>query len=156
MEYSGEAEILLTAKELLAGGTLDNSFFPANAIIAQPLPVIDPAGSGLHSWWVPLTAGDRLIAFFQFLKNGSLMRSSSFQRHKDNYESCPLATDWLDEDRVRQIAAGKIRSGEVFQKPYFTYDNAPERLVWAVPVTHAATGKDRIIYVAGAYAYDND
>jgi hypothetical protein len=154
MEYAGEAGILLKAKELLASEVVGNSLLRKKATVISPLPVIDPGGK-LHSWWVPLTAGDRLVAFFQFLENGSFMRFSTFQRHQDSFESCPLAKDWLDAGRIKEIAAVRIRKGEILQQPYLTYDNAPDRIALAVPVTDT-NGKERIIYVANGYAYEKD
>jgi hypothetical protein len=82
------------------------------------------------------------------------MRFSTFQRQEGNYESCPLASDWLNADRIKEIAGVRIQNGEKLQHPYLTYDNAPDRIVWAVPVQDT-NGKERIIYVAGGYAYES-
>ena len=151
MEHQAGSDILLQAKELLANGSFGDSALQNKATVLSPLPVTDPGG-GLHSWWVPLTIGDRLVAFFQFLKNGTMMRFSSFQRQPGNYESCPLATEWLDANSIKKTAATKIRQGETLHAPYLTYDQSPDRVVWAVRVTHTQE-KDRVIYVAGSYAY---
>jgi len=152
MDQIKETEILARAKALLAGGSVGDPALQKNAIVLNPLPVTEPGG-GLHSWWVPITVADKLVAFFQYQRNGVFMRFSTFQRQPGNYENCPQAKLWLDTDTIQKIAAARIRSGETLQQPHLGFDQSPDRLAWIVPATDA-NGNQRNIYVTSGYAYD--
>lgn len=122
-----------------------------NCRIETPMAVHAP-DMKIHSWFVPVTAENRIIGFFQFLEDGTYMRFSSFQRKPDKLTGCPEAADWLDPDRIQQHAEVQRRLDETSGTPFITYDRTPDRLVWAVPLT-GPEGKVRLIYVAGKIAY---
>jgi len=140
------------AQNLLRDGTVGNPLVAASGNIETPLAVQAPVGR-LHSWFVPVTSGDLLVGFFQFLPDGTFMRFSSFQRKVDELTGCPEAADWLDLDRIRGRAEVKRRSDETGGELFLTYDRTPDRLVWAVPLKKAE-GEVRHVYVAGETVYE--
>lgn len=139
------------AKELLRGGTIGRGLIIASARIETPIAVQTP-DDRLHSWFVPVTAGDRLNGFFQFLPDGTFMRFSSFQRRAGELTGCPAAADWLDASRIQARAEVQRQPEETSSKPFLTFDRAPDRLVWAVPLTNAC-GEVRLVYVVGETVY---
>lgn len=139
------------AQDLLARGSVGDAPLRQLGTVGSALPVRAPDGA-LHSWFVPVTVGDRLAALFQILPNGTLMRFSAFHRRLGAFDQCPAVADWLDHDRIRAVAAVQKRPDETSGVPYLTYDRTPDRLVWAVPLTHVR-GDVRLLYVAGDTVY---
>ena len=144
-------EISDAARQLLAGGDFGGEPLRRSATVERALPVL-ATGGVLHSWFVPVTVGDRLAAFFQFLPDGTLMRFSSFQRRPDKFDDCPASAGWLDRDRIQERVAAQKRSDETIGEPFLTFDRVPDRLVWAVPLAKK-NGEARLLYVAGASVY---
>lgn len=145
------ASIGQIARRLLESGGVGDDLLRRSGAVLRALPVLAPGG-GLHSWFVPVKVGDLLAAFFQLLPDGTLMRFSSFQRRPGELAGCPDAADWLDSDRIKARAVVKRRTKETTGEPFLTYDRTPDRLVWAVPLTHPR-GQARLIYVAGESVY---
>lgn len=145
------ADISEAARQLLDGGAVGDESLRLSASIGRALPVREPGGKQ-HSWFVPITVGDRLAALFQFLTDGTLMRFSSFQRTPGECDSCPEAADWLDPTRIQARAAAQNRSNENPGEAVLTYDRTPDRLVWAVPFLDARN-HTRLVYVAGQTVY---
>jgi hypothetical protein len=119
--------------------------------IGAALPVVSADGER-HSWFVPVTVGDRLAGFLQLRPDATLLRFSTFQRRPGDLEGCPAAADWLDPERIRQRAQAQRRSGEAVGEPFLSYDRSPERIAWAVPLV-SATGR-RLVYVAGDTVFE--
>lgn len=144
-------QIRAHAQNLLLGGTIGSAHVVASGRIETPIAVQAPNGR-LHSWFVPVTVGNQLAGFFQFLPDDTFMRFSSFQRRVGEFAGCPAAADWIDLDRIQARAEVQRQSDETSGKPFLTYDRTPDRLVWAVPLTKAG-GKVRHVYVAGETVY---
>lgn len=138
------------AQQMLAKGNVGDEPLRSSATFGRAIPVCG-TNRELHSWFVPLTVGDRLAAFFQFLPNRTLMRFSSFQRRPGDCSGCPLVTDWLDSERIRKLAATQLQADETIGEPFLSYDRTPDRLVWAVPLSHERDV--RLIYVIGDTVY---
>jgi hypothetical protein len=152
MPDDNEAKQIRThAQNLLRDGTIGNDLVIANGHIETPIAVQAPDGRH-HSWFVPVTVGNQLVGFFQFLTDGTFMRFSSFQRRAGELAGCPAAVDWLDLNWIRKHAEVQRQPDETSSKPFLTYDRTPDRLVWAVPLTHSS-GKVRHVYVAGKTVY---
>ena len=131
MDSRQAQEILEAATRLLE----QESAFVAE----QPLEVRAPQG-GRHSWLVPVTCGETIAGFYEFLPDGTYLRFSV-------YRSDQLFRDWLvPEKRVH------CRPGESAGTPYLSYDGSPARIVWAVPVADSS-GATRLVFVAGKTAY---
>ncbi len=143
--------ILARAQNLLRGGTFGSDQAIQSGRIETPVAVLAPEGS-LHSWFVPVTVGNKLNGFFQFLPDGTFMRFSSFQRRPGDLSTCPAAADWLDPVVIKARAEVQRRPNETTGRPFLTYDRTPDRLVWAVPFTNAR-GEVRLVYVAGETVY---
>jgi hypothetical protein len=139
------------AQQLIASTRVGDELLSRSATIAIALPVHTPDGS-IHSWFVPVTVGDRLAGFFQFLPDGTLMRYSSFQRRSGDLSTCPDAADWLDTERIQSRAGSQRLPGEKLEAPFLTFDRSPDRIVWAVPLINEQ-GKIRLVYVAGESVY---
>ncbi len=151
--HAGDASrIARIARELLREGSVGDAPLRRSANVLPALPVRAPGGR-LHSFFVPVTVGDRLAAFFQFLPDGTLMRFSSFQRRPGDFGGCPAAADWLELNRIQARAEDQRRMGETTREPFLTYDRAPDRIVWAVPLTQPG-GDVRYVYVAGEAVYE--
>jgi len=146
------ARIGQAARHLLAAGSVGDDLLRRSATVLHPVPVLEPSG-GLRSWFVPLTVGEVLAAFFQFLPDGTLMRFSSFQRRPGELAGCPAAADWLDAGRIQARAEALRRPGETAGDPFLSYDRSPDRLVWAVPMVRAGAAQ-RHVYVAGETVYE--
>jgi hypothetical protein len=144
-------QIRANAKNLLRSGTIGSAQVVESGRIETPIEVQAPDGR-LHSWFVPVTVGNQLVGFFQFLPDGTLMRFSSFQRRAGELTGCPAAADWLDPNRIQARAEIQRQPDETSSKPFLTYDRAPDRLVWAVPLTNAR-GEVRLVYVVGETVY---
>jgi hypothetical protein len=139
------------AQNLLRGGTMGNALVATSGCIETPV-AVQMLDGRLQSWFVPVTVGDHLVGFFQFLPDGTFMRFSSFQRRANELTGCPTAADWLDLDRIQVRAEVQRQPDEISNKPFLTYDRTPDRLVWAVPLTDAS-GDVRFVYVVGETVY---
>jgi len=141
----------VAAAQLLASGAVGDPQLRVAARVGVALPVMRPEGTQ-HSWFVPLTVGESLVAFMQILADGTLLRFSSFQRRPGDPGGCPPAADWLDAANIRRRAQAQ-RIDSKAGEPVLTFDKNPDRLVWCVPLTDAH-GKTRQIYVAGTTIYE--
>jgi hypothetical protein len=135
------------ARRLVASGAVGDDRARRAGALGTPVPVRAPSGD-VHSWFVPVAAGDRLAACLQLLPDGTLMRYSSFA-------TPPPAADWLDARTVLRRARTAQRPGETPGRPFLTYDRAPDRLAWGVIFT-AANGAERLVLVAGETVYSPD
>jgi hypothetical protein len=140
------------ARNLLRNESTGGVLAATSGRLEPAVAVRAPDDGLLHSWYLPVTIDNRLIGFFQFLPEGTLMRYSSFQRHEGDISACPLATEWLDPVSIRKSAEAYRQPGESTGKPFLTYDRSPDRIVWAVPFTRA-NGKTRLVHVAGRTVY---
>lgn len=131
--------------DLLASGLVGNAA-PTGADVLEPIPVADPAGRDLHSWFVPVAAGDELAGFAELSPDLELLRYSAFSGR-------PPVTAWTDPETIRQRAERASRPGESLGEPFLTYDREPSRLAWAVTATDPAGGS-RTLYVTGDYVYE--
>lgn len=139
------------ARRLLAAGQFGDNSLRESGVVGEALEVLHPDRQP-HSWFVPVTVGDRLAAFLQFRPDGAFIRFSAFPRPTGGFEHCPSAVEWLDASKIQaRAAAAQQKPGETVGRPFLTYDNAPDRLVWAVPLTHA--GQVRLLFVIGDYVY---
>jgi hypothetical protein len=145
-------EIITRTRSLLRSGTIGSSLVRESGRIGTPIEVLAPDGE-LHSLFVPITIGDRLAGFFELLPDLTMMRYSSFQRRDDSVEECPLAESWTDVENIRRRARESARPGETAGKPYLTYDRAPSRLAWAVPLM-SLDGATRTLHVAGSAVWE--
>jgi hypothetical protein len=98
-------------------------------------------------WFVGLVSGDRLLGFAQ------LDRSLAFRRYASFRGREPLATDWLDPDRILDRARGSLRADETLGEPFLGYDGNPDRLAWVVPVLRLH-GTQRQLMVAGEAVFE--
>jgi hypothetical protein len=140
------------ALNLLNSGIIGND--AASDRLKAPIAVQRPDGQ-LHSWFVPVTTSGRLIGFFQFLADGRFMRYSSFQHRAGELANCPAAADWLDPHQIQLRAEVQRKTNETSSKPFLTYDQTPDRLVWAVPLINP-DGEVRLVYVVGETVYVPD
>jgi len=140
------------ARRLLAQGQVGDEPLRRTGAVLDPLPVLSAADEQRQMWFVPVTVGDRLVAFFQFTLDGALMRFSTFQHHPGDLAGCPLAAHWLDRDQIRGRANTQRHADESIGEPFLSYDGPPDRLVWVVPLT-SVDGRLRHVYVAGETAY---
>lgn len=146
------SKILALAQDLLRGGQIGNSMVRGSGIIGTPMEILTLNGD-LHSWFVPVTLDNRLVSFFQFLPDLTLMRYSSFQRRDDSIEDCPAADSWLDEKTIRHLAQKNARPGETVENTFLTFDRTPSRLAWAAILTSADETK-RTLYIAGQAVWE--
>jgi hypothetical protein len=144
--------ILARAETLLRSGEIGSSMVRKSGRIGTPIAVLEPGG-GLHSWFVPVAIGNRLAGFLQLLPDLTMMRYSSFQRRDDSMEGCPPEESWIDAETVRRRARESARPGETLGEPFLTYDQAPSRLAWAVPLT-SPDGATRTLHVAGRAVWE--
>jgi hypothetical protein len=153
MTHPDPAAIRTLARAHLAQGRFGDDDVRRTATLADPLQVVGPDGRP-HSWMVGLTVGDRIVAFFQMLLDGTIMRYSSFQRRAGDLTGCPPARDWLDPVAAREHVLQQAQPGDEVSTPTLTFDRNPDRLVWAVSVTGRADRRTRRMYVAGSSVYE--
>lgn len=139
------------AERLLRAGAAQDELVTRQGRAAPPLAITAPGGAPA-GWLVGIAVADQLAGFLQFSAAGELLRYSSFQRRPGSLAGCPQAAEWLDPATVKRQAQAQARPGELLGEPVLTYDQAPTRLVWAVP-THTPGGQAGAIYVAGSYVY---
>jgi hypothetical protein len=153
MSAPDAAAIKALARAHLAQGRFGDDAVRRTATVAEPLTVAGPDGRP-HSWFVGLTVGDRIVALFQLLLDGTVMRFSSFQRRPGELEGCPPARDWLDPASARERVIRQSQPGDEVGAPVLTFDRNPDRLVWSVSVKTRADGRTRTVYVAGPSIYE--
>ena len=146
-------EIRRRVAELLEAGLLGDAALRQTATIREPIPVAEPEGGRLHSWFVPLTIDHKLAGFAELRPDLELLRYSSFQRRPDDTARLPDLADWTDPEAIRHKATRIARDGEALGEPVLTYDRFPSRLAWALPATDPA-GHARTLYVTGDHAYE--
>jgi hypothetical protein len=146
------SKILRQARALLKSGDMASLIVRKSGHIESPIPVLG-SNREIHSWFVPVTVGDRLAAFFQFLPDLTMMRYSSFQRQEGSLDGCPPARDWIDDQAIKRRAKGKARPGEIAGKPFLTFDRFPSRLAWAVELA-LPRGATRKVFVAGEQIWE--
>ena len=146
------ARMRALAQRLMDSGTFGDEQVRRSAAIAEPLLVVGPRREP-HSWLVGLTQDDRLVALFQFLLDGTVMRYSTYQRRAGDLTQCPLARDWLDAESARTRAAARQRADENVEDVWLTFDRSPERLVWAATL-RSREGGGRTLFVAGDSVYE--
>jgi hypothetical protein len=144
-------DVARQARRLLRQGAAQDSSVTRQGKVLLPLSVLTPQHT-LESWFVGVAIGDRLAGFFQFSIDLVLRRYSTFMSRPDALDACPLAATWVDPDTVRARAQALLQPGEEASTPYLSYDQSPDRLAWAVPIT-TSSGFQRLVYVAGDYAY---
>lgn len=147
---SGAEAIRAAARELFESGAVGDASLRRSGAVGQPIVVHGPRREP-HSWFVPLTVGDRLAAFFQFLADATLMRFSTFPSRPGALEG-PPASDWLNPADIAGYADAIRTQGEKAGEPFLSFDRTPDRLVWVVPLTSAA-GTRREVFVVGGRAY---
>jgi hypothetical protein len=118
------------------------------APLADPLPVLTPAGN-LDSWFVALTAEDRIVGFFQLEPDLQVHRYSSFQSTRGSVDGCPPAAAWLDRAEIGERARASAGGDQELGEPILSYDGSRDRLAWRVPVL----GGPGAVFVAGEHAY---
>ncbi len=139
------------AERLLRAGAAQDPLVAQQGRAAPPLAILAPNGSPA-GWFVGIAVAEQLAGFLQFTQAGELLRYASFQRRPGSLAGCPQAADWLDPALIKQRAQAQAQPGEVLGEPSLSYDQAPTRLVWAVPTVKPG-GQAGAIYVAGSYVY---
>jgi len=147
----GANRMLRTARRLLAQGDAGDGPLQRQASVGRPVPVVGADGE-LDSWFIPVTVGDRLGGYFRFTATGDYSSFSAFPRRGERFDDCPPAADWLDAGRIAARAEPLRRRGETAAPPFLSYDRTPDRLAWAVKLTHP-DGSARIVYVAGSSVF---
>ncbi len=151
-DSAGAARMRALTRRLLDSETFGDEQVRRSAAIAAPLLVVGPHREP-HSWFVGLTQDDRLVALFQFLLDGTVMRYSTYQRRAGDLTQSPLARDWLDAEAARTRAAARQRAGEKVEDVWLTFDRSPDRLVWAATL-RSREGDGRTLFVAGDSVYE--
>jgi hypothetical protein len=146
------AQMQRLARRYLDSGSFGDEQIRRSATIAAPLLVVGPHREP-HSWLVGLTQEDRLVALFQFLLDGTVMRYSTFQRRPGELTHSPPARDWLDGDAAKARVAARARDGETVEDVWLTFDRSPDRMVWAVSL-RGRDGEARTLLVAGNSVYE--
>ena len=120
----------------------------SGAAVAElvPVPIRDPSG-GAAGWFVGVVDGGRLLGFVQLGADLELHRASTFGG------AGQPAADWLDTERVAEIASGAARAGERLGEPSLGYDGSPDRIGWIVPAIDP-TGRRRDLMVTGASVFE--
>jgi hypothetical protein len=142
-------------------------------IVGEPVPVRAPGRRrgqrevDVRSWFVPVTAGERLAGFALVDVSSTpppaqgtgepgpaarIRRWSTFQRHEGDLESCPEARLWTDPRTITATAVGALAAGAAggiadAGEPVLTWERSPEHLVWEVTVD------GRSVHVAGSSAW---
>jgi hypothetical protein len=151
-DITAPTRMQLLARQYLDSGSFGDELVRRSARIAEPLLVVDPHREP-HSWLVGLTEGDRLVALFQFMLDGTVMRYSTFQRRPGDLTHSPPVRDWLDGEAASARAVVRARDGETIEDAWLTFDRNPDRIVWAVSL-RGSNGEMRTLYVAGHSVYE--
>lgn len=148
-ELAREALVIeLEAQRALGAADLA---LPPGSYTRSALPVRSLAGA-FHGWFVPVVAHDRLVAFLRYSPQRLLRGTSSFVRQPRLADGCPLAADWLDATRIRGRAQVLGASGDEVGDAILSFDGAPDRLAWAVPLRRAGAAP-RWVFVTGDAAW---
>jgi hypothetical protein len=118
----------------------------ADAADLVPVRIHEPTGEAA-GWFVGLVDGERLIGFIQLGPDLAFGRASAFGG------TGQAARDWLDADRVSEVAASVTRPGERLGEPYLSYDSSPDRIGWIVPLIDS-DGGTRQLMVTGSSAFE--
>jgi len=145
--------LLKHVRELLRSGMFGNGAIPGAAGPGEPLGIYGPGGK-LHSWFVPLVAGELLAGYFRFAPDLTLLGYSGFQRYEGSLEGCPAAADWTDKDRISKRAAGLAGPGIIVGEPVLSYDKTPSRIAWKV-TSGSPDGTVRTFWVAGMVVWED-
>jgi hypothetical protein len=138
---------------LLEEGIMADAWTQQNGEVRTAIPVEAPKGV-MHSWFVPVTRGERLLGFFELTPELDVRRYSSFQSHEGDLDACPHLTEWVDPAKARDKVARYVGPGTTVGDPYLSFDTYPSRLAWAVPVT-MADGTSRLVFVAGSVVFES-
>lgn len=139
------------AAKLFAQGITQDPLIIKRGHLLPALPILTADGEEC-GWFVPIVVDDRLVAFMQFNEKNEFSRFSTFMRTQGELNNCPLSASWLDSETIQRAANKKLRRDEHPGEPFLTYDNYPDRLVWAVPVVRGDKVRG-VIYVAGGFVY---
>jgi len=141
-----QSEVERTAQDLYKRGDLQ---IPggSRAVVGPAAPVCDPLGN-FHSWVVPLTIDEKLVAWAQFSSQLVLQRFSLFLRREEDLGRCPNEADWFDPDVVRRRIIRKLGAEVDLSAPILTFDRDPSRLVWLAE-TRDSSGLRKRWFVAG-------
>lgn len=140
------------AARVLASGLVQTSLARGSGEVLEPVPVHTPDGGEIAGWFIGIAADGRLAGFLQLAADLVFRRYSSFQRRPPSLEGCPEVADWLDQSQILDRARTRATAGEKLAEPFLTYDQNPDRLVWAVGATDPQ-GRESTIYVAGDFVY---
>lgn len=123
------------------------STLPAGCTLRPALPVC--AGDGtLEGWFVPVVAGNRIVACLRFTPRGARRGLSHFTQQPGVLATCPPLADWLDRAHIAARAQGLGQAGERAGEPTLSFAGSPEHLAWRVPLM--AEGRAvRWIFVSG-------
>jgi hypothetical protein len=138
---------------LLEDGNMADVWTRQHGEVRTAIPVEAPKGA-MHSWFVPVSHGERLLGFFELTPELDVRRYSSFQKHEGNLDGCPPLTDWVDPATVREKVSQHVSTGTTVGEPYLSFDTYPSRLAWAVPVIRA-DGSTRFMFVAGDTVFES-
>jgi hypothetical protein len=127
-ENGQRAAVVRRVRELLESGfyQLPPGLRP---VPGDPLAVHGPQGA-LHSWMVPFTAENRLVAWAHLSPALEPLRFSLFAGGR--LDALPDAADWLDPARIQANVAAAAGTGQTLSWPVLTFDRDPSRLVWMV------------------------
>lgn len=159
-------------QQLVADASRVGPLVHLRGVIGRPVSVRAPAPPGASAdpvaevgrWFVPVTAGERLVGFALVDVATSpprtegadgrepaarVRRWSTFQRHEGDLESCPPALLWTDPTTITATAMAATGAGEGARtaEPVLTWERTPEHLVWEVTVD------GRPVHVAGSSAW---
>jgi hypothetical protein len=123
------------------------------AAVGEAAAVYDALGT-FHSWVVPLTIKEKLVAWAQFSSELALQRFSIFLRSEEELGLCPDAADWFDPEVVRERVIEKVGEKVDLSLPVLTFDRDPSRLVWLVEA-HGTRGETRRWFVAGRSVWED-
>jgi hypothetical protein len=125
--------------------------FGPGATLHTALPIHAPDGR-FDGWFVPVVAGQHLVAYLRFTAQVARRGLSSFQRQPGAMTGCPLAADWLDLAHITARASAQAGAGMKPGVPVLSYDGSPERLAWRVPFADGG-GQRQDVCVAGSAAW---
>lgn len=144
-------EIHKRAAKLFESGIVRNALVQSLGKVQTPIPIHEP-GNNINSWFVAITAKDRIVGFMQFGRDLKLMRYSTFQHDPTSLKGCPKKEVWLDPNHIMKRARTKASPSDRLSSPFLTYDRNPSRIVWRVKV-RSKNGRVRSIFVAGDLVY---
>lgn len=114
-------------------------FTETPALLGEPVGILDSSGVQT-GWFVPLVDGARIKGFVE-------LRADLQHRRTAGFGTPVCAAAWLDPAVVRNRAERETGPADVLGEPYLSFDGAPDRIAWAVPV--GGPRGPRIVWVAG-------